>query len=428
MFRPSLALAALLALGAAPAPPGPTPQSMVAQSRAALANGDFVGAYRIAEAAAARFPDNADAVLLAGNFVRDRYGLTASLPWYDRVLQLDPDNVSARLDKAAALGDAGQTRAMLAVTREVLARDPNNPLAFILQAMMAARAGNWDLARSLYEHSRGRFDGLPAVMLLRGAIGIQTGGTEGAIAALKGLVEMQPGNRPARRLLALALWRANDPQGTIDTLKPISNDGDAWAQLLMARACEAVGDRLGAAILLDRAAASPSAAGAGANAVALTAAANIRFSQPTAFRLIDALNRGGNAKAAETVTATLIEQFPASLPALRLAASDALANKEWGRAATALELLRMRGGEGDAELLANLAWARAGLGASDEAAVLSARAYALAPFRASIAAGAGWFAVRAGDREKGRALLEKAVAMAPGYAPFAVKLAEVRKP
>ncbi len=399
---------------------------MVAQSRETLARGDFVGAYRIAEAAAAKYPASADAVLLAGNFVRDRYGLTASLPWYDRVVALDPGNISARLDKAAALGDSGQTEAMLALTREVLARDPKNPAAFILQATLAARAGKWELARGLYEHARGRMDTVPAVMLLRGAIGIETGGLEGAIAALAPLVAAQPGNRPARRLLALALWRAKDAQGAIDTLKPISNDGDAWAQLLMARACEAVGDRLCAAILIDRVAAGAGATPGSGTVAALTGAANVRFSQPNAFRLIDALNRSGGVKAAETVTATLIEQFPANLPALRLAANDALARREWGRAATALELVRLRGGEGDAQTFADLAWAKAGLGAKTEARDFSARAYALAPFRASIAASAGWFAAQGGDKPGGIALLEKAVAMAPGYAPFATKLAEVR--
>jgi len=423
VFRRLSALAcALLTIGAS----APSPQSMVAQSRATLAQGDFVGAYRIAEAAAAKYPANADAVLLAANFVRDRYGLTASLPWYDRVIALDPRNVSARLEKAAALGDSGQTVAALELTRAVLVLSPNNPNAFILQSMIAARAGKWELARGLYEHARGRLDPVPAVLLLRGAIGIETGGIEGAIAALTPLVAAQPGNRPARRLLALALWRAKDAQGAIDTLKPISNDGDAWAQMLMARACEAVGDRLCAAILLDRAAAGAGAARGGGSVAALTAAANIRFSQPTAFRLIDALNTSGDIKAAESVTATLIEQFPASLPALRLAANDALARGEWGRAMTALELIRLRGGEGDAVVLANLAWAKAGLGQGADARDLSARAYVLAPFRASVAASAGWFAAKAGDRPGGVVLLQKAVAMAPGYAPYAAKLAEVQ--
>ncbi len=443
MFRRLSVLAiAVLAIGAAPAPTV-TPQALIAQSRATLDRGDFLAAARIAENAAAQFPANADAVLLAANFMRDRYGLSAALPWYDRVLQLDPKNLTARLDKAAALGDAGRTTEMLDLTREVLALDPKNAGAFILQAMLAARAGQWELARSLYQHANGRMDAVPAVMLLRGAIGLNTGGTEGAIAALRGLVDAQPMNRPARHLLALALWRAHDAQGTIETLKPISDDGDAWAQLLMARACETVGDRLGAAILLDRAAAggtrsawasgTPGDAAMAAGrwndaAAAYTAQANSRFAMPTAFRLIDALNRKGDRVAGETVMATMVEQFPASAPVLRLAAADALSRGEWGRAATALELARLRIGDGDAQLLADRAWASFERGRRSEARDLAARAYALGPARATIAASYGWFLAQSGDRAGGAVLLRKAVAMAPGFAPFAEKLAQAERP
>ncbi len=442
MFRRlSAAALAALTLGAA-APPAATPQAMIAQSRSTLANGDFLGAARIADAAAAQFPTSADAVLLAANFVRDRYGLSAALPWYDRVLQLDPKTITGRLDKAAALGDAGRTVEMLATTREVLALDPKNAGAFILQSMLAARAGKWELARSLYQHSAGRLDAVPAVMLLRGAIGINTGGNEGAIAALRALVDAQPGHRPARHLLALALWRAHDAQGTIDTLKPISGDGDSWAQMLMARACEAVGDRLGAAILLDRAAAGSGRSGwasgtpgdaamAGGRwndaVAAYTAQANTRFSIPTAFRLLDALNRKGDTAAAETVMATLVEQYPASTPVLRLAAQDALGRREWGRATTALELARLRMGDGDAQLLADRAWARFERGRTSEARDLSAQAYALTPGRATVAASYGWFLAKSGDAAAGVPLLRKAVAMDPGFAPFAQQLAEAQR-
>ncbi len=429
MFRRlSTPLLAALSIGAAPpqVPAQATPQALIAQSRALLDHGDFIGAYRVAETAAAQFPASADAVLLAANFIRDRYGLAAALPWYDRVLLLDPKNITARLDKAAAQGDAGQTLEMLRTTREVLTLDPRNAPAFILQAMLAARAGRWELARTLYEHATGRMDAVPAVMLLRGAIGIQTGGTEAAIAALRGLVDAQPGNRPARHLLALALWRSHDAQATIDTLKPIADDGDVWAQLLMARACEAVGDRVGAAILLDRAAAPGSGMRTEPGRVdATTAQANIRFAPPVAFRLIDALNRAGDTSAGETVMATLVEQFPATPAVLHLAANDALARGEWGRAITALQLARLRTGDGDAQLLIEQAWAHSARGQRSDARDLAARAYALMPSHAAVTAGYGWLLAQSGDRSGGAALLRKAVAMAPGYAPFATKLAEV---
>jgi cellulose synthase operon protein C len=425
--RPLGLIAAMTLLVSAAPPPQPTAAAQVAQSRALLEKGDFIGAYLLAERTIAQFPQDPGAMLLAGNLVRDRYGLTAALPWYDRVLEINPRSVAAMIDKAAALGDAGRTVEMLAMTRQVLAVDPKQPMAFFLQSVLAARADKWDLARALYERTRGQLDAVPAVMLLRGALGLKTGGLESAIAALRPLVAAQPGNRAARHLLGLALLRGGDAQGAIDTLKPISNDGDSWAQTVMARACEAVGDRLGAAILLDRAANPVSTGRAGlALDVAMTAA-NTRFTPASGFHLIDAFNRAGDAKRGEDAMATLVDQFPASLPVLKLAASDALSRREWGRAATTLELTLVRGGKGDAQALGDLAWARFNLGDTAAARDLAAQAYALSPGNAGIAAGYGWFLAQAGDKPGGVALLQKAVTLAPGYAPFQAKLADAAK-
>ncbi len=422
MLRLRLAALALLLIGAAA--PQPTPEALVLQSRGLLEKGDFIGAYTLAERTVAQFPRDANAVLLAGNFVRDRYGLAAALPWYDRVLEIDPRNLAALIDKAAALGDAGQAEAMLETTRQAIAIDPKQPMPFFLQAVLAARADKWDLARTLYERTRGSLDSLPAVMLLRGALGLKTGGLEGAIAALRPLVAAQPGNRAARRMLGLALLRGGDAQGAIEALKPISNDGDSWSQTVMARACEAVGDRVGAAVLLDRAA-NPVSAGRIAVALPVaTMAANTRFTPATGFRLIDAFNRAGDAKSGADAMATMVGQYPASLPVLRLAASDALARQEWGRAATALELIVMRGGKGDAQALIDLGWARLALGDAAAARDLGRAAYTLSPASAAVAAGYGWFSAKTGDKAAGVALLEKALAIAPDYAPFRAKLAE----
>lgn len=393
-FRFSAALALLL-LGAAPPPEAA--RQIVAQARARLAAGDFAGGMALSNQAIVLAPGDADALLLAGNLVRDRYGLTAALPWYDRVLEVKPDDLAALLDKAAALGDTGQSVAMLAITRRVLAIEANHPIALYMQSVVAARAGQWEVARSLLYRTDGALDDMPAAMLLRGAIAIETGANEVAIAALGPLVEAQPTNRRARRLLGLALWRSGDDQGALDMLQPIADEGDAWVLTVMARAAENAGDRTRAATLLDRATnASPRptvwqgggpgdalmAAGKWSAAAAVyTDAANVRFTQPTAFRLIDALNRSGQGDAAGMILATLVIQNPASLPTLRLAASDALNRHEWARAATALATVRNRVGDTDAVMLRNLAWAQDNFGHHAEAVALVRKASAIAPRR-----------------------------------------------
>src|SRR3546814_6376563 len=57
----------------------------------------------------------------------------------------------ALIEDAATLGDLGRMRAMLAVTRRAIAADPADPRAYYLQAVLAARAGRFDLARVLLQ-------------------------------------------------------------------------------------------------------------------------------------------------------------------------------------------------------------------------------------------------------------------------------------
>ncbi|CAN5385431.1 hypothetical protein BH09PSE3_BH09PSE3_18990 [soil metagenome] len=429
-------------LGAAP-PSQSQPSQLIAAARARLDANDFAGAVTYSGRALALAPRDPAVLLLAGNLVRDRYGMAAALPWYDRVLEVRPSAIPALIDKAATLGDMGQSVAMLGLTRQILALDPKQPIALYLQAVLAARAGKWEVARGLLYRTGGRIDNSPAVMILRGAASIETGANETAIAALNPLVAMQPGNRYARRLLALALWRSDDDQGALDMLAPIADDGDAWVLTVMARAAETVGDRTRAASLLDRAAnasvqhARWQGGGAGddlmaagqwqAAAAAYTQSANARFTEPTAFRLIDALNRSGQDDKAGVVLATLVVQHPASLPALRLAASDALGRREWGRAATALGAIRNRVGDTDALMLGNLGWARFNLGQRAEAVALARRAYAISPASDLAAANYGWFLSDTGKKAAGIALLQKAVATNPGYAPYRAKLAEAQR-
>lgn len=451
-------------------------------ARARLMSGDVAGAIAASERALAINNNNVDALIMSGNLLRDRYGHAAALPWYDRILALQPGNHPAMLERAATLGELGRYREMLDQTRALLVLSPNNPRAFYLQAVMAARSDDWGLAQTLIYKIGKRLDGVPGARLLAGSVELAAGNEEQALLHLRSVVERQPDNIVARRLLGRALLTGGDARGAIDTLRPVVDrpDADSYTLTVVGRACEQLGDRWAAGGYLDRAAAPlrpvamPFAGGRGpiatlrqfvasgrageavgiaegverANpgspgammlagdtlgaagrwreaAEAYRRAANLQFSEGIVLRLIDALRRSGDTAAALAVVDTFLAQYPQSVPARLLASDAALAGKQWDRAAVLLTGLRAQLGDGDAILLNNLGWARLGQKRAGDAVILARAAYALTPQSAPVAASYGWFAGAAGDRATGAALLGKAVALAPDIPAYRERLAKV---
>lgn len=226
----------------------------VARFRRAV--GELAGAIGAADRAVALDPRNVEALLLRGELTRSQYGLNAALAWFDRALEIDPEHVPTLVERAATLGDLGRMKEMLAETRKILSLQPNQPVAYYLQAMLAARARKFELARTLYQKTNGALDEQPAGMLLASAIDLETGNSEQAIGRLQKLVSAQPHNRKARRLLGASQWRLGDAQGTIDTLRPLADgpDADPYVLTLVGQAHEKLGNSDAAASYLARAA------------------------------------------------------------------------------------------------------------------------------------------------------------------------------
>jgi len=218
--------------------------------------GDMSGAIAASQKAVELDGGNIDALVLRGELVRSQYGLVASLPWFENALKRDPLYHDALIQYAATLGDAGRTIEMLAATRRALEARPGSPQALYLQAVLAARAGNYDLARSLVEQTGGSIDSLPGMLLLTGALDLESGDIQQAIDKLRQLTDMQPDNAVARTLYAQALLRSDAARNALDVLRPVvlRADADSYPLTLAARAFERLGDRGQAARFLDRAA------------------------------------------------------------------------------------------------------------------------------------------------------------------------------
>ncbi|WP_245646737.1 tetratricopeptide repeat protein [Sphingomonas soli] len=218
--------------------------------------GDLLGAAEASEKAVKLAPGNTQALILRGELVRSQYGLVAALPWFERALERDNYNHAALIEYAATLGDVGRTIDALAATRRALESRAGSPQALYLQAVIAARAGKFDLARTILEKTGGAIDSLPGMLLLGGTLDVHAGRYEQAQAKLRELVSRQPMNIAARKLLALALLRTDSARNAIDALRPVvaRTDADSYALTLVARGFERIGDRAEAARLLDRAA------------------------------------------------------------------------------------------------------------------------------------------------------------------------------
>ncbi|CAN5176149.1 hypothetical protein BH10PSE12_BH10PSE12_20360 [soil metagenome] len=219
------------------------------------ANGDQAGAIVAAGAAVGFAPRSTEALILRAILIRDQYGLAAALPWFDRALAIDPNDMPALDAYAASLADMGQARRMLGLTRRMLALEPRNPRAFFMQAVMAARAGNYALARTLLGRTGGALDGSPAMMLLRGILYIEGHSPDLAVDQLGALNRMQPDNQRAQALLGRALFDDGRFVQAATVLAPLAARGDAnsYALTLAARVEEALGHRPAAAALLNRA-------------------------------------------------------------------------------------------------------------------------------------------------------------------------------
>lgn len=217
---------------------------------------DLGGATAALERALALNPGNVRALELRGRVVREQYGLSAALPWFERGLQIDANDVPLLEEYGATLGEMGRYRDMLVQARKILALDTGNAKAFYMQATLAARAGDFALARRIMRKTGGRFADLPGPQMLIAVSEYELGNFNAAIGILTRLTMAQPHNAELRTLLARALHRSGDQTAAWDAIAPIANrsDADHYTIALAGRILEALGERAAAAPRLNRAA------------------------------------------------------------------------------------------------------------------------------------------------------------------------------
>ena len=138
----------------------------------------------------------------------------------------------------------------------------------------------------------------------------------------------------------------------------------------------------------------------------------ISFTEPVMLRLVDALARTGDQKAADETLAAYLAYNPSNLTALRLAGYRNLDAGQYRGSIVLLERVRGRLGYNDSLLLANLARAYAGMGDFGRATEYAAIAYRVAPANAMVTKTYADVLKRSGKRPKAaRELAAKVAAL-----------------
>lgn len=307
--------------------------------------GEQVQALDAAARALAAAPDNPRALEFRAQLLRDQRGWDAALPLYEKALEQAPNDLSLLGGYAATLGEAGRGAEMLAVTRKMIGIAPKHPLAWYLQAVLAARAGKVDLARRLLDRTGTRLQDVPAGLLLRGVLELEAGNANVAAGLLERLSERQGANQRLQLLYARALYESNDFNKLHERFDPLASRPDAPAYLLelIGRAYEEQGDRLAAAPFLDRAAAAttpaivpiPERDPIGVLALRWNDAPGV---PATAVPYARSLLAAGNVAGAQGVAARFRQLHPGSAEALALFGDVTMAAGQAGAAIDAYKL------------------------------------------------------------------------------------------
>jgi cellulose synthase operon protein C len=189
---------------------------------------------------------NIRALELRGRLVRSQYGLLAGLPWFEQGLNISPDDVPLLEEYAATLGELGRNQDMLVQARKILAIAPKNGRAYYMQAVIAARAGEYMLAKRVLSLAGAKTNETPAAMLVMAICEYQLSNYNLSADILERLLILQPNNLEARKLLARAKQSAGENHDALTAIRPLftGGDADAYSAMIAARAFEATGDRI----------------------------------------------------------------------------------------------------------------------------------------------------------------------------------------
>lgn len=281
-------------------------------------------------------PAQPRALALQARLIRDRDGLLPSLPFFVRALDAAQGNLSLLLDYSATLGEAGRGTPFLSASRTAAERG-GTARALYQQAVLAARTGDFDTARTLMERvpPGGEQRG---VATFRAIVALETGSIRSAQQQLERLHNRAPEDRIVARLFAraLSLGDRNSALVTIFSGAAARANADPYLKTIVARALERLGRRDEAASLLDSAPSTVARGFAGIDAFGPEVGAVAYRENPARFVAVRDYVRGlvgtDQTELARSVSDGLVARFPDTRDARVLAGDAALAGRDMNAA------------------------------------------------------------------------------------------------
>jgi len=202
------------------------------QARLALLRNDAAAATESVESALASEPRNLEVMRFKGDLLRAKGELAAALGWYQRILQLDRNNVQAHADMAAIYLQEGKgplAREQLEAGRKV---QPASLVLLYAQALLELSEGK---QKAALEHAqlvlRSAPEHLPS-MLLAATAELATGATAQARAHVMHYRQARPKEPYALHLQAMCDLQDGKPQDALALLEPAIAEGPQNVDLL----------------------------------------------------------------------------------------------------------------------------------------------------------------------------------------------------
>lgn len=346
---------------------------LASYARFAFERGDWNRADDLARQALQRDPQFIDAMLVRAELQERRNQLPQSLATFEAVRKLHDGNFDARLGQARVMAAMGRRGDALALAEVLQGEAPKSASVAAVRAEVAAQARDWKAVRSTLQAFEKELPKLPKAAVLYAEALTELRLPAQAVIFLAPQFERQPGWRKLRVLYARALADSGDKQRALAVIQPLTDRPDA---------------------------------------------------APDELRLATGIARSAGDPVAAQLEKRIARAAPEWVGGQLAMADKALRNRQWAEAERAYLAIVKELGRGNGMVLNNLAYAQEQLGKSQEALKNAVAAAELEPANAAILDTAGTLLVANGQRDRGIAMLRKAVKLAPDNAAIKRHLAE----